>query len=127
MAKFGTRSESNLKGINPVLERLFREVIKETPIDFTVIDGLRTLKEQKEYVKNGYSKTLRSRHLTGKAVDVMALVNGKGTWDEQYYKTLSDYVKAVAKKMGIAIVWGGDWSSFPDPGHFELDKTVYGY
>lgn len=127
MPKFSTRSEEHLKGVHPDLVRLLREAIKDTPIDFRIIDGIRTPAEQKELVKKGASKTLRSRHLTGKAVDVMALVNGKGRWETALYVTIGAHVKAVARRLKIDITWGGDWKGFPDLGHFELNKETYGY
>lgn len=126
MATFGKTSRENLAGLHPDLLKVMYEAIKETPVDFRVIDGWRTLAEQKEMVRRGASKTMRSRHLTGKAVDVMALVNGKGRWESPLYIKIGAHVKSIAKKLGITITWGGDWS-FKDYGHFELDKNKYGY
>lgn len=127
MAKFGTLSEANLKGIHPDLEKVMREAIKNTPVDFRVIDGLRTLAEQKVLVAKGASKTLRSRHLSGKAVDVMALVNGKGRWEVPLYQQIGNHVMLTAQRLKIPLTWGGNWSTFPDWGHFELDVKKYGY
>ena len=127
MAKFGTRSLKNMKGLHSDLLKVLNEAIKAPPFDFTITDGLRTMAEQKKYVREGKSKTLKSRHLSGKAVDVMCLVNGKGTWKVPVYQVFAKHVLACAKKLGIALVWGGSWSSFPDYVHFELDKKKYGY
>lgn len=127
MAKFGTRSLTNMKGLHPDLLKVLNEAIKNPPFDFTVIDGLRTLAGQKKFVAEGKSKTLKSRHLSGKAVDVMCLINGKGTWNTRIYTTLAKHVLACAKNLGVPIVWGGSWKSFPDFVHFELDKKKYGY
>jgi peptidoglycan L-alanyl-D-glutamate endopeptidase CwlK len=93
----------------------------------SIIDGKRTLAEQKALVAKGASKTMRSRHLSGKAVDIMALVNGKGRWEGALYYKIATHVLSIAKKLDIKITWGGSWSSFPDLGHFELDKNTYGY
>jgi len=116
-----------MKGLHPDLLKVLNEAIKSPPYDFTVIDGLRTMAEQKKFVAQGKSKTLRSRHLSGKAVDVMCLIDGKGTWGVEVYKTSAKHVLSCAKKLGIALVWGGSWKSFPDYVHFELDKKRYGY
>jgi peptidoglycan L-alanyl-D-glutamate endopeptidase CwlK len=124
--KFGPSSEKHLEGVHPDLVAVMREAIKESPVDFSIIDGLRTLAEQKKYVAKGASKTMKSRHLTGKAVDIMALVNGKGRWEEALYRQIGPHVKAAAKKLKVAIVWGGDWN-WKDWGHFELDVKKYGY
>jgi peptidoglycan LD-endopeptidase CwlK len=116
-----------MQGLHPLLIKLLNEAVKFSPYDFTVIDGMRTLAEQKALVAAGKSKTMRSRHLSGKAVDVMALIDGKGSWDAKYYKQIAAHVKAVAKRLEIDITWGGDWASFPDLVHFELNKNTYGY
>jgi len=50
MAKFGTRSLKNMKGLHPDLLKVLNEAIKAPPFDFTVTDGLRTLAEQKKFV-----------------------------------------------------------------------------
>ena len=127
MASFSTYSLSKLKGVNPLLVKVMQEAIKETPVDFRILEGLRTLERQKYLVAKGASKTLKSRHLSGKAVDVGAYVNKTVNWDVKYYKQIAAHVKKVANTLGVSITWGGDWASFPDYGHFELNKEVYGY
>lgn len=127
MPKFSTRSLKHMNGLHPDLLKVLNEAIKDTPIDFAVTDGKRTMAEQKKFVAQGKSKTLKSRHLSGKAVDVMCYIDGKGTWNTRIYTQLSKHILAVAKKLGIALVWGGTWKSFPDYVHFELDKKRYGY
>jgi peptidoglycan LD-endopeptidase CwlK len=127
MGSFSTRSKKNLKGLHPDLLKVFEAAILNPPYDFAVTDGKRTVEEQKKFVATGKSKTMKSRHLSGKAVDIMAYVDGKGTWRIPIHQTLAKHILAVAKKLNILIVWGGDWNSFPDYVHFELDKTKYGY
>jgi len=126
MYKFGTTSEKHLQGVHQDLVAVMREAIKYSPVDFGIVDGLRTKAEQKRYVAKGASKTMKSRHLTGKAVDIMCYVNGKGRWEEALYKKVGPHVKAAAKKLKVAIIWGGDWN-WKDWGHFELDVKKYGY
>jgi peptidoglycan L-alanyl-D-glutamate endopeptidase CwlK len=41
------------------------------------------------------------------------------------YAQLAAAVKGAAQKLGVAITWGGDWPSFPDGPHFELDRGKY--
>lgn len=127
MPKLSTRSEKELVGVDQRLVKVIRRAIQITEIDFRIIDGLRTQAEQKELVKAGASKTLRSRHLSGKAVDVMALVNGKGRWEIPLYHKIAEAFYKAAKELKIEITWGGEWKGFPDYGHFELNKNVYGY
>ena len=75
---------------------------------------------------SGASKTMNSRHLTGHAVDLVPIgPNGKAAFDWPLYHKLGPAVKEAAAKEGVAIVWGGDWTSFKDGPHFELDRKVY--
>ena len=117
------RSENNMKGVHPDLVKVMR--LARNEVAFIVIEGRRDTKRQQQLVNSGASRTMNSRHLTGHAVDVMALVNGQGRWDWPLYKRIADVVKAVAEREGIAIVWGGDWRTFKDGPHFELDRKVY--
>lgn len=114
------RSENNLKGVDPNLVAVVRKAITLTPVDFVVIEGLRSLERQKELFAKGASKTLKSNHLIGRAVDVAALVDGKITWEEKYYRQISTAFKQAAKDLGISIRWGGDFKGFFDSPHFEL-------
>lgn len=124
--RFGKRSKEHLEGLHPDLLKVMNAAITFCPIDFGIIDGKRTMAEQKELVKQGASWTLKSRHLTGKAVDVMAYVNGKGRWEADLYKQIGAHVLKVARNLNVPLVWGGVWK-VRDWGHFELDKSTYGY
>jgi peptidoglycan L-alanyl-D-glutamate endopeptidase CwlK len=119
--QLNTRSINNLKGVKPELAKLMREAIVDSPYGFVITQGLRTLEEQKVLFKLGKSKTMKSRHLTGDAVDIAVLVDGQVTWDLKYYKQVATHVKKVAKGLGIRITWGGDWVSFIDGPHFQLE------
>lgn len=123
--KFGAKSLEKLSTVHPDLQRLFKEVITNSPYDFSITEGVRSLERQKELYDAKKSTTMNSRHLTGKAVDIAVIVDGKITWDIRTYKAVADHIKAIAKLMQIPIVWGGDWKSFVDGPHFELDKKVY--
>jgi peptidoglycan L-alanyl-D-glutamate endopeptidase CwlK len=94
--------------------------IKLTTVDFAVIEGLRTIDRQKELFRQGKSKTMNSRHLTGNAVDLAAWVDGKISWDMDDYKKIAEAMKSAAKQLNIDIQWGGDWSNFKDGPHFQL-------
>ena len=79
------RSLKNLIGVHPMIGFAVTEAIKITEQDFMVFEGRRTTQRQEELVKAGFSKTMNSYHLYGLAVDLVAYVNGKPTWEEQYY------------------------------------------
>ena len=117
------RSERNLKGVHPDLVKVVRRAAKKS--SFIVTEGLRTLARQKQLKAAGASRTLNSRHITGHAIDVAALVNGKVRWDWPLYLAIANEMKQAAADMGVPIVWGGDWRSFRDGPHFELDRRQY--
>lgn len=124
--KWGTTSLFNLKGIHPNLRRLADRALALSPNDFRIVDGLRTLEEQKANVKKGVSKTMRSRHLTGHAIDFAALYpSGDIDWHTiAKYRAIGAAFKRAAKELGITIEWGGDWQ-WKDWGHVQLDWKVY--
>jgi peptidoglycan L-alanyl-D-glutamate endopeptidase CwlK len=122
---FSARSLKNLQGVHPDLIRVTKRALELTTVDFAITEGLRTREHQSELVAAGKSQTKNSRHITGHAVDVMAYVNGKGTWTWQYYERIAEAFKKAANEFDIQIVWGGDWKSFKDGVHFELDRKFY--
>ena len=125
MPKFHQRSLANLDTVHPDLKRVMLEAIENAPFDFGITEGLRTKERQQQLFNEGKSQTLNSRHLTGNAVDIVIFMDNKVTWDLKYYKVLSEHIKAVAKLNDVPVVWGGDWKSFVDAVHFELDRKVY--
>lgn len=127
MRSYSQRSMTSLSGIHPDLRRVIDRALQDSPLDFAVIEGLRTRKRQEQLVASGASQTMNSRHLTGHAVDLLPLdpITGKGEFAWPLYDQLGPAVKTAAKKEGVPIVWGGDWTSFKDGPHFELDRRVY--
>lgn len=123
--RFSKRSEENLDGVHPDLIMVMRQAIETTDIDFAIIEGVRTIERQREMVKIGASQTLNSRHLTGHAVDVAPIYNGKIAWDWPLYYVLADCIKTAAKLVDIQIEWGGDWKRFKDGPHFQLPWNDY--
>jgi peptidoglycan L-alanyl-D-glutamate endopeptidase CwlK len=121
----GQRSKDRLTGVHPDLVKIIEEAIKESPLDFSITEGLRTKERQKALFDAGKSQTMNSRHLTGKAVDIAVIKDGEVTWDMKYYQQAADHIKKVAKELKIDLVWGGDWQSFKDGPHFELHRSVY--
>jgi peptidoglycan LD-endopeptidase CwlK len=120
-----SRSERNLKDVHPVLQKIIRSAMDDSPVRFIVIEGRRALQRQREMVKAGASQTMNSRHLTGHAVDVAAMVGGKVRWDWPLYAKIAAHVKDVARALGYTIEWGGDWRTFKDGPHFQLSKREY--
>ena len=119
------RTEDKLKGVHPDLVAVIHAVRTKFPNMFIVTEGMRTLEKQKLLFASGATTTLNSRHLTGHAVDVAALVDGEIRWDWPLYKKIADVIKAEAVAQKISIQWGGDWKTFKDGPHFQLNPKVY--
>lgn len=123
--KFSERSLTNLDGVHPDLVKVAHDALAITPVDFVVIEGMRSVSRQKKLFEAGATRTMNSRHLTGHAIDVAAWVDGGIRWDWPLYDVISVAFKKAAKELGVPIVWGGDWSTFKDGPHYELDRNVY--
>ena len=117
------RDMQRLAGVHPDLVRVISRA--RASADFIVTEGLRTEARQRQLVAAGASQTMHSRHLTGHAVDLAALVDGAVRWDWPLYDRLALVVKRAAVEEEVAIVWGGDWPKFRDGPHFELDRQRY--
>lgn len=119
--KFSERSERNLLGVNHNLIMVVRNALVITDTDFMVIEGVRTYQRQIELYEKRKTLTLKSRHLTGHAVDLAPLINNKIDWDDwESFNKLANVMKISANQIGISIIWGGDWKTFKDGPHFEL-------
>jgi len=123
--RFSSRSLRNMEGVHPDLVAVAHRALEITEIDFLVTEGLRTREKQIELVRAGASRTTRSRHLTGHAIDIAAWVAGGVRWDWPLYEELSRAFKQAAAELNVPIVWGGDWKSFRDGPHYELSRMEY--
>ncbi len=119
------RSDQRLQGVNLDLQRVVRRAFTLSKIPFIVTEGLRTPERQAALMKAGASQTMNSRHLTGHAVDLAPVIDGEVRWDWPPFHEIARAMKQAAAACGVAIVWGGDWRTFKDGPHFELDRTVY--
>lgn len=120
---------TKLKGVDPRLVKIIVEAAKTAKVPFKVLEGLRTAETQMKYFKAGASKLdgvkKKSNHQTGRAVDVVPLINGKvefRSWTPFY--PMAANIKAAAKKLKTPLNWGGDWTTFKDGPHFELPRTL---
>ncbi len=122
---FGSRSLKRLEGVHPDLVKVMKRAIGCSTIDFTVLEGMRTLAKQKQYMAAGATRTMNSRHLTGHAVDIAPVIGGVVRWDWPLYHQLALVVKKAAADLEVPIQWGGDWRSFKDGPHWELPWKAY--
>ena len=130
MYKFSKRSLDNLYNVDDRLVKICNELIKR--IDFTVIEGHRSLERQMELYKQGASQidgvTKKGKHnyLPSLAIDIIPYKKGHNPFDgskesEEMFNSLAKEFKKVATELGYKITWGGDWKSFKDLPHFQLD------
>ena len=141
-------SIEKMKGVHPKLIELMKKAISDSPYDFKIVQGLRTAEYQNSLYQQGRTKpgkivtkldgyNRKSNHQAkadgyGHAVDIAVCghydQNGdyvKYTTDAEMFDNkklveISRHVKAVAKEMGMEIVWGGDWKTLYDTPHYEL-------
>lgn len=116
------KSLSKLEGVHPDLVAVVKRAIEITTQDFSVGEGLRSIERQRELLSAGKSTTMKSRHLTGHAVDLFPY---PVSWDWEYFYPIADAMKQAADELNVPIEWGGDWKSFPDGPHFQLPWGTY--
>jgi peptidoglycan L-alanyl-D-glutamate endopeptidase CwlK len=135
---FGSKSESKLVGVHPRLVKVVRAALKTGIIDFSVVDGVRTIEEQRQYVETGVSKTMQSKHLKqadgySHAVDLYP-VGLSPSWAKSVkeiarFGLLAGVMLSVAQEEDETLTWGADWNgdgqttdhSFFDAPHFQIE------
>lgn len=103
-------SLDRLKGVHPNLVKVVKRAIEISGVDFRVSEGLRTKARQTELLKQGKTQTMNSRHLTGHAVDLVAIVNGQVSWDFNHYYSIAQAMSKAATELGVKVRWGGAWT-----------------
>jgi len=129
--KLSDRDKQRLQGVHPDLVAVITKARASS--QFVVLEGLRTKERQAQLLAKGASTTMNSRHITGHAVDIApwmddgdgVVENGEIRWDWPLYHPMAAAVKKAAADLNVKIVWGGDWKSFKDGPHFELDRKFY--
>jgi len=107
--KLGKGSLAKLEGIDERMIAVVKYAIGVTKQDFSVICGMRTIEEQKVLVAKGASQTMKSKHIDGLAVDLMAYVDG-ARWELNLYDEIADAMAEAAREVDVPIVWGASWS-----------------
>lgn len=122
---FSPRSEQRLSEVHPQLVHVVRRALEISEVDFAVVEGKRTRERQAELVRIRASTTMFSRHITGHAVDIAPIVGGTICWKWPSFTPVIDAMRQASKELGIMMVHGADWKSFPDGPHHELDRRYY--
>lgn len=124
--KFSQKSLEKLASVDVKLQTLAKKVLEISPIDFSITCGLRTKEEQEQLVKEGKSKTIYSKHLLGKAIDILPC-------KEKYNKPTDIFILvglfiAKAKELNINIRVGALWdynstkdNNFIDAYHIQVE------
>ena len=116
--KLSQRSLDKMKGVDSTLVEVVKEAIGLTKVDFGVTFGLRTLEQQKELYDSGRSQTMKSKHLDGRAVDLVAYFGSDVSWELNVYDDICDAMAEAARRNTLALKWGAAWS--------EGDIRMYG-
>ncbi len=136
MFSFSRKSSGRLKGVNPKLVFLCKEVIQTSPVDFGILHGVRTQLEQDKLWAQGRTAigpivtwTRNSKHLIQKdgyahaidfgVYDDGVYQNGDSPSEYKYYWQVVDEFKKRSRQLGIPIICGADWTR-ADLGHIEL-------
>jgi peptidoglycan L-alanyl-D-glutamate endopeptidase CwlK len=113
MFTLSERSLKNLQGVDPRLVKVVKLAIDYTTVDFGVICGLRTVEEQKRLFEAGASQTMDGKHIKGQAVDLMAYIDSRGSWELNLYDNVADAMKQAAIEVNVPLRWGAAWN-IPD-------------
>lgn len=126
--KLSQRSLSKLEGVDEGLQAVAKSAIGMTKVDFGVICGLRTVEEQRELVAKGASQTMKSKHIGGNALDLMAYCGSRASWELNLYDDIADAVKQAAIDLGVPVRWGAAWH-IPDIREWEgtMEEAMNAY
>ncbi len=119
------KSLDRLSGVHHDLVSVVKRAIEITECDFCVLEGVRSVTRQEQLVKAGASQTIKSRHLTGHAVDLGGMVAGSVRWDWNLYRKINEAMQQAATELKIPLEWGGNWKTFPDGPHWQLPWKQY--
>ncbi|MFV3077510.1 M15 family metallopeptidase [Niveispirillum fermenti] len=124
----GRTSLSRLDGVHPDLVRVVKRAITVSDVDFSVVEGLRTVLRQRELVAAGASQTMASRHITGHAVDLAPLVGGALRWDWPLVHRVAAAMRTAGRLEQVPLRWGGAWDvPLTDTGDAGPEEVSQGY
>lgn len=121
------KSLTKLEGVDQKLVEVVKLAITLTTVDFVVTEGLRSKDRQIQLVAEGKSRTLNSKHIVGKAVDLAALVDGHVSWNLKEYFKIAEAMKEAANKLGVKITWGAVWDKYLNDINEPLNAEVSNY
>jgi hypothetical protein len=132
--RYGRSSTKRLQSCDPDLILLFNQALADPacPSDITILEGHRGEERQNQMVAEGKSQLRwpKSRHnsFPSMAVDAAPYVGGAISWSWPHYYPLADHIKATWARLKAEgkvhgeLEWGGDWSSFKDGPHWQINR-----
>jgi len=85
--------------------------IKLTKVDFAVTEGLRTPERQRELFAKGASQVKEGgTHVAGRAIDVVAFLGGRISWELNLYDDIADAMRLAALEANVGLRWGAAWN-----------------
>lgn len=109
MFTFGRTSRKELNTVEAELVEVTERGLELTKQDFAVHDGLRTPAEQREFLRTGASHTMKSKHLLGRAVDLVPYINGQLRWEWAPIYEIAAAMSQASEELGVRLIWGGVW------------------
>ncbi len=109
--KLSERSLGRLEGVDKSLVAVAKYAIGITNVDFGIpnLGGLRTMEQQRQLVDKGASQTMKSKHLEGIAIDTVAYIGSRVSWELNLYDDIADAMKEAANDIGVHVRWGAAW------------------
>lgn len=111
-----------LVGVDARLVQLAERLAQISPIPFMITEGVRSYERQRQLYLAGKTRTMQSKHLRGRAIDIVPLVGGKPKWDWKLYAPLIACAKEIARENNLRMEFGYDWGW--DAPHMELQDDV---
>ena len=123
------RSKKNLENVHPDLIRIINRCLSYGTVDFSVIQGQRSIEQHLQNLAKGVSKISMSKHCYNPSCAFDFIMYPFTGWGDAagFDKVAKELVRA-AKELGIPARSGGDCNRdgnfrndrFYDGGHFEL-------
>lgn len=108
--RFSNRSLGRLRGVKSPLVEVAKRAIEITSVDFGVSEGLRSIERQRKLVAQRRSQTMKSKHITGDAIDVFAVIDGEVVWELAVYDNIADAFAQAARELKVSVRWGAAWN-----------------
>ena len=116
------RVDRSLDSLVPKLKGICLDIngmIKYHRLPLRVYETGRSVERQRWLVGRGASKTMRSKHLKGRAVDYVVKINGDWSWKKEHHFWIEILAKVVKNKFP-ELKWGGSFKNFYDFPHYQL-------